>query len=174
MKTTKVLVVSLILGALSLQACKKKTTTAETPAATTPTTPVVTPLTPSFYAKVGGVEHVENIYSAMVSSNKIIIVASANSGFPSMGLQLPIDIVPGTYTLSSPFGGTYVGLYNTSNSINNCFSAGGSNPRTVTITSHDQVNNQITGTFLFTAVPNFGSTSTATYTITEGSFAANY
>jgi hypothetical protein len=170
MKTKVILTVSILLASGIFNSCKKKSTVAETPAAVTP---VVTPLTQSFSAKVGGVIFNETILSAIVSQSKIFIVASANNSFPSIGINMPQNIAAGTYSFNSYLGGERIGLYNTANNTNSLYGTA-ANTGSLVITSNNTTAKQLIGTFSFVAVPNIGNTSTNSYSITEGSFAVNY
>ena len=128
------------------------------------------PSTDYFYAEVDGVEFQETLYTGIVSFGTLAITASENGSFPSIGISLPEDIAPGTYSLGSimtPQAGYVIG-----NTANDQFGSDGSG--SITITSHDETNDVISGTFNFLAVPPVTSTSTDTYNITNGEFTLNY
>lgn len=108
----------------------------------------------------------------MESNGKIILTASENNSFPSIGITIPNTITPGTYTFSGAFGAN-IGLYNTGSGQNEQFSAA-SGTGTLNITSHDTSNDVIQGTFSFTASPNLGNSSGNSYAISQGEFTMNY
>lgn len=167
MNVRSFLPVSLLVLVTAFSSCKK-----EEPEPTP--TPTPTPFTNSFSAKVGGVNFNENIFSGLESPGAatIAITASENGSFPSIGLAVPNNITPGTYTFNGAFG-TRRGVYNTGSTQNDMYAAN-SGTGTLTITSHNTSTNQIQGTFSFTASPVVGSSSTNSYNITEGAFAVQY
>lgn len=127
----------------------------------------------SFYAEVDGVEFQETLLSASENpaGNNILITASENGSFPSIGLGFPNDVTPGTYPFTG-FLGDYTGIYNIGTGSNEMFygDAGSGN---LVITTHDQINRYVEGTFSFTAVPMNGS-PTPTYAISAGTFVVSY
>lgn len=165
----------LVLIALFTVSCQEEVITPNNPT-TPPTnsggTGSTNNPTSSFYAEVDGVEFMETLLSASEnpSANSITIVASENASFPSIGLSFPSDVVPGSYTFTGSLG-DYTALYNIGTGPNDMFYASAGTGSLV-ITTHDQVNQYVEGTFSFTAVP-FGGGST-TYSITAGSFVVSY
>lgn len=159
-------VAALASFALVISSCKKD----EDAAPEETTTPVT--FTPSFSAKVDGVNFNETIYTATESTaqGRISIAASENNSFPSIGMSFSNTIAPGTYSFN---GFTVIGLYNVSQQTSGMYStANGSG--TLTITSHDTANDKIVGTFSFVANPAPGSGASGSHNITEGSFSAQY
>ena len=116
--------------------------------------------------------HLFLILLAIIGWNGIIsITAAENSSFPSLGLSVPADITPGTYTFSqlSPPQSSY----NVGTNWDDMYSAE-SNTGVLTITTHDESSDYISGTFSFTAIPNPGNSNTNSFEITEGEFSISY
>ncbi len=121
----------------------------------------------TFFAKVDGVEFVEDSVNGVATSlpglSTIGISATKNS-METIGLSFDSDIDPGDYSfsgLSIP-----IAQYNLSLTDSNLGEG------TFKIISHDKVNKRIVGTFQFTASPLLGGG--ASYEITEGSFDITY
>lgn len=86
----------------------------------------------------------------------------------TVGLQMPADITPGTYTLDF-FGLTYIGTYlPNSNPVNSQASTSG----TLTIISHNPTTKRIRGTFNFHAEELLNPA--ASTELTEGYFSITY
>lgn len=123
----------------------------------------------SFFAKVDGVEFVEDAVNGIATNLpgfSTIGISATKNNLQTIGLTLNSDIVAGEYTFSSftpP-----IGQYNLSSSNSNVAQATGSK---LTITLHDKTKKRIVGTFNFTASPVLGGQS---YEITEGSFDVTY
>ena len=86
----------------------------------------------------------------------------------TVGLVMPGDIIPGTYTLSF-LGLTHIGLYNPSTdpTLSQASMSG-----TLTILSHDPVNRRIRGTFNFHAESLINPLLSSD--LTEGYFSVKY
>lgn len=125
-----------------------------------------------FFAKVDGANFNETLLTVMESGGSINITASENASFPSIGLQFPSDITPGSYTFSGQVG-DYRGIYNTGSNFDQMFYAEGG-VGSINIVSHDLTGRFIQGTFNFNAIPVDVGQSTPTYSITAGSFALSY
>jgi len=123
----------------------------------------------SFFAKVDGVEFVEDLVAGVSTSlagfNTISISATKNSG-ETIGFSLDAAITQGTYDfVLLPLSPTdVIGIYNLSTT--ETYVANGS----ITITTHDVVNKRIIASFEFTADPSLGSATTGSFEITEGEF----
>lgn len=128
----------------------------------------------SFFAKVDGVDFQETLLYASdtQTAGSITITASENASFPSIGLEFPSDITPGTYPFSG-YLGSYRGLYNLGTNFDQMFYAEGASGDLV-ITNHDVAARLVEGTFSFTAVPVDNTQTTPTYAITEGAFSVSY
>jgi hypothetical protein len=101
-------------------------------------------------------------------TSQIVITGMDATGSKAVGLFMPSDIIPGTYTLDF-FGLTYIGQYNPdSNPSNSQASTSG----TLTILSHNTTTRRIRGNFSFhgeTILPPVQTTE-----LTEGFFAVTY
>ncbi len=152
--------------AIAFSSCKKDDTDPEGDQSGNPV------FTESFSAKVDGATFNETILNALefTASSKIVISASANSSFPAIGLHMPNNIAPGTYTFN---GSTIQGLYNVGQTMNDVY-ASAIGTGTLTITSHNTSTKQIEGTFSYVATPAPGNSNTNSFNITEGSFAVDY
>lgn len=125
-----------------------------------------------FFAKVDGANFNETLLTAMESFGTINITASENASFPSIGLQFPSDITPGSYTFTGQVG-DYRGIYNTGSNPDQMFYAE-AGVGSIHIISHDLTGRFIEGIFNFNAIPVDIGQSTPTYSITSGSFAVSY
>ncbi len=174
MKKTKCTLSFLMLsGLLLMGSCKKEEPQPIPQPTSEPINNPVT-ITNSFTALVDGVEFNEAYYTGLESpgANSIVITATAQGNFPSIGLAFPNTITPGTYTFQGSFGSRR-GIYNVSNSANGQYSAS-NGTGTLEIISHNLNTNEIEGKFSFVASPNMGNSNTNTYNITEGEFAIKY
>ncbi|MEP1489508.1 MAG: DUF6252 family protein [Algibacter sp.] len=122
----------------------------------------------SFFAKVDGVEFIEDAVQGMAVSlggiNNIGISATKNN-LETIGLNLDANVVPGEYELST--FSIPSGLYSKSFSESYASNAG-----KVIITTHDVANKHIVGTFEFTATSFLSADEK--YEVTEGSFDITY
>ncbi len=126
----------------------------------------------TFTAKVNGVDFDPTLIYGSKAYGIISITGSENGSFPSIGLSVPDNVVPGTYSMS-PYGSTK-GLYNVANNANSMYSAASGSGGTITVTVHNTTDDIIEGTFAFTATPNMGSTATDSHAITNGTFEIEY
>jgi hypothetical protein len=170
-----IILAGLCMATLNLSSCKKDDPEPEAaPAVQEEETPAPTIITSSYFAKVDGVVFNHSLFACLEysGSNSISITASANNSFPSMGLFFSNTVAPGTYEFEGSFGNIR-GVYNTGQGADDMYAAD-SNTGTLIITKHDLENNIIEGTFSFEATPVMGSSSTSSYTISEGAFTAQY
>jgi len=132
--------------------------------------------TNSFFAKVDGVEFVEDLLLGSVSNfngeQVIRITASKNITYESIGLSFPHDIVPGSYSLSTFSGGDVLtAQYNLSQTVLGYGGGGG----TAIITSHDVANRRVVGSFSFIGDQVIDTPGAPlTVAITQGSFDITY
>lgn len=159
-----------------LFSCKKKTSTPATTTTTTVTS--VTKISPSFSAKIDGVDFTPSLISTLnttdiYGSGKLItITGSANNSFPSLQIHFPDTVSVGTYPIHTGYDN--VGsLYNISSSFNDMYDSQ-AGTGSIVITSNDKVNKIVSGTFAFTLEPNLGSTSTNNHVVTNGAFKVQY
>ncbi len=121
----------------------------------------------TFFAKVDGVEFVEDNFSGTVlnfAGMSSIGISAVNNSLVSIGFSLPSTITPGTYDLTSL--GEIRGMYNISTTNIN-----GAKSGTITISSHNTTTKHIVATFDFIAGPLVGTTE---YAITDGEFELTY
>ena len=125
----------------------------------------------TFSAKIDGTLWTPTQVTGLVSSNNLIITAS--DGTKSIGFTLPSNIAVGSYTFDF-FTGTYIALYNPTNSTTNPMSFIASTATSkLTITEKNTSTKQIKGTFNFKG-EDITSSTTRTYLITEGTFSVKY
>lgn len=122
-----------------------------------------------FSCKLNGSSYNPSLISGTQSFGLISINGSLTGGSEAITLAVPDDVTPGTYS-TSPFG-SYRAQYNESSSVDDQYVG---SPGSITITSHNTVDNEIIGTFYFTAVPATGSSATDSHDITEGNFVIKY
>ncbi len=161
-----------MLISFAFSSCREEVIEPKVPATTTVVTPGGTSnVNNSFFAKVDSIEFQETLFTAQEWNGIISITAAENSSFPSLGLNVPADITPGTYTFSqlSPPQSSY----NVGTNWDDMYSAE-SNTGVLTITTHDESSDYISGTFSFTAIPNPGNSNTNSFEITEGEFSISY
>ncbi len=128
----------------------------------------------SFYAKVDGVEFVEDLVvgsqMSLAGFESISITATRNT-FETIGLNFPTDIVAGTYAFDSvPSVGATTAQYNLNQSTTGYIGDG-----SITITTHDIANKRIVGTFSFVGDQLVDTPGAPlTFTVTQGSFDVTY
>lgn len=124
----------------------------------------------SFFAKVDGVEFVEDLIQVELVKKAgittISIVASKNN-LETISFKFDVNIAVGDYSFGN-IDTIPVGIYSVS--ANESFVADGK----FTITGHGIGNRRIFGTFNFEAQSVLGDSSVATHQITEGSFDVFY
>jgi Family of unknown function (DUF6252) len=101
-------------------------------------------------------------------TSQIVITGTDATGTKSVGIFMPANITPGTYTLDL-FGGQYIGLYNPDADPNHSQS---STLGTLTIISHNTSIKRIRGTFSFHAEALLNPLLFTE--LTEGFFAVTY
>ncbi len=128
----------------------------------------------TFRVKIGGVQYdPPTIFGALTPAMppmpaQLVITGTNTTTLKAVGLIMPPDITPGTYTLDF-FGLTYIGQYNPDNDPNHSQAA---TSGTLTILTHNTTTKRIRGTFNFhaeTILPPVISSE-----LTEGFFAVTY
>ena len=117
-------------------------------------------------ATIDGTVFDASVVSGLVSSGNLAITGSDAMGQESIGLTLPDDITPGTYSLGTPGLSSYGAQYNLDSSTFLSAESG-----TLTIEEHQVADKIIKGTFSFEASELAGSN---TASITAGSFELTY
>lgn len=125
----------------------------------------------TFFAKIDGEEFledsIEGVQLQLAGISNIGLNATKNSG-ETISISLLADIAVGDYTFD--------GFGNLTNIIQ--YNLGGTNTHigsgTFSISMHDLANKRIVGTFECDAAPSIGSSSTQTFSITEGFFDVTY
>ena len=120
-----------------------------------------------FKVKIDGTLWTGQVVSGTAFNGQLIISAAESNISKSVGLTMPANVTPGTYSFSSL--GTYMGIYNygSATSPTTLTSESG----TLTITEHNTSTKTIKGTFSFVAKPLLGGTAVQ---FTEGSFTVKY
>ncbi|WP_306350354.1 DUF6252 family protein [Flavobacterium sp. '19STA2R22 D10 B1'] len=116
----------------------------------------------TFFAKVDGVEFVENNITVAIVNNQFSIVASKTSNNFNIGLNFAENIAVGTYQISGVLGQIPAAKYNNGTSLP---AASG------TIKIISKTADRIKGTFSFVTAPGTG---TITYQVSEGAFDVEY
>ena len=99
---------------------------------------------------------------------QIAVTGTDNSTLKSVGLVMPVDITPGTYTLDF-FGMTHIGVYNPDSDPNH---SQASMSGTLTILTHNTTTKRIRGNFSFHAEALLNPALSTE--LTEGFFAVTY
>jgi hypothetical protein len=134
--------------------------------------PYVNTLPPSrngdtMQAKIESTNWTAQSINAQALSGQLVITGSLLDGNNAIGLIMPSNVVPGTYSLDLA-GLDYLGLYNPTPSV-----ALASYSGTVTILSNNTVNQRIRGNFQFKATDPFGMGGSF-QNITNGFFSVYY
>jgi hypothetical protein len=133
-----------------------------------------TPSTDTFKVKIAGSLWVPPVVLGAMTppvpplTSQLGITGTDATVTKSVGLLMPANITPGTYTLDL-FGATYVGLYNPNLDPNN---SQASTSGTLTILSHNTSTKRIRGTFNFHAQALLNPLLNTQ--LTEGYFAITY
>jgi hypothetical protein len=101
-------------------------------------------------ANIDGVNWSAESILASALSNQLIISGSALDGSKSVELVMPLDILPGSYTLDYR-GLTYYGLYNPVTTVGLASAAGN-----LTILANESSIHRVRGTFQFQAIDPLG------------------
>ena len=117
-------------------------------------------------AVIDGVKFVSADIIHSITNGQLLLAGFSASGIQDLGLLMPPDITPGSYSLDFATG-LYIGIYNPTPSVTLISQASG----TLTIISNDTVAKRIKGTFNFTASPTGSGTSAV---ITAGYFSISY
>ena len=125
------------------------------------TTPTPTTYTNKMTAKVNGVDYVATTITGKAITGAIYL--RAEKGNNTIALNLDFFQATGTFTMSSNM--YPIGFYTADGEDVYCDTG------TVIISTHDEENNVIKGTFNFTTKP---SGNTTIYKITEGAFDIKY
>ena len=123
--------------------------------------------TDSMHASIDGGSWTAQSIIASAFSNTITIAGSYSDGSKTIGLVMPQDITPGSYTLDYT-GTTYFGTYSPSVSSGLASSSG-----TLQILENNNSTRRVRGNFNFTAVDPTNS-SAQQYQITNGYFSVTY
>lgn len=99
---------------------------------------------------------------------QIAITGTSSDGTKSVGMFMPLSIIPGNYTFDL-FGGTYLGLYNPDIDPNHSQAAMSG---TLTILSHNTTTRRIRGNFNFHAEALLNSSLNTE--LTDGYFSVSY
>ena len=154
MKTPFLSIAVIALAAISLFSCKKDDkTTAESSGPTLKT----------FALKLDGTSYQTEFYSTQQTAGMIIFQTYINNNL-IFGLNLADSIQAGTYPMGP-------GISRLVHSDDNYATSYLSDPGTLTITTHDTVNNKITGTFNCTLTR---TNPAATKSVTNGEFNIQY
>lgn len=154
MKTPFLSIAVIGLSAVTLFSCKKDDET--TPEASGPTLK-------TFALKVDGTSYQTEFYSSQHTAGMLIIQTNINGGL-IFGLNLADSIQAGTYPMGP-------GISRLVHSDDNYATSYLSDPGTITITTHDTVNDKITGTFNCTLTR---TSPAATKAVTGGEFNIQY
>lgn len=122
--------------------------------------------TDSFTVKVDGVEFLETSIFGLKANGLLNFSATTNAS-ATVGINLPENITPGTYTLGS-IGTNYVGQYNPNSSTFLVAS-----PGTITVLEHNTTTKRLRATFSFSARP-FGGITPGSAELTDGYISAGY
>jgi hypothetical protein len=126
--------------------------------------------TDTFTVKIDGTDWKgESIFGTYVDLTKqIMIVANNSTATKTVGLTIPSNITPGSYTLDF-WGLTYIGLYNPSQSLSLASESG-----TLKVLEHNTVTKRIRGTFDFKASELVPTNPPKVATLTNGYFSVKY
>ncbi len=116
--------------------------------------------------KIDGVLWEAAMVAGFATGGKLTISGTSADASRIVGLYIPSDISPGTYTLGSPFSSDYAAQYNPNTQTTLTSDSG-----TLKINSHDKVNKVIEGTFSFEAREFLGPGEAS---LTEGGFGVGY
>lgn len=100
---------------------------------------------------------------------KIALNLAKNNGLESIGISIDQNLIAGAYDFSDP--NSVAGTYSASGSPDGQYAA---STGSFTLTSHNTSENNIKGTFEFTAIPTPGNTNTNTPQIQNAVFSVNY
>jgi hypothetical protein len=123
--------------------------------------------TDTLQAVIDGSNWKANSISAQVLTGQMVIAGSLLNGNQTVGLIIPSNITPGSYTLDFT-ARTYIGLYNPTPNIALASSSG-----TLTILSNDTGIQRVRGNFNFQVIDPLGG-PTPTHNITSGFFSVHY
>ncbi len=126
--------------------------------------------TDTFTVKIDGTDWKgESIFGTYVDLTKqIMIVANNSTATKTVGLTIPSDITPGSYTLDF-WGLTHIGLYNPNPSLSLASESG-----TLKVLEHNTATKRIRGTFDFKATELVPSNPPKVANLTNGYFSVKY
>ena len=127
------------------------------------------PVTQSGTVDLDGTAFNADVLTGNKGFGRIAINLARTSDNYTVGLNLIETIAAGEYSLSGQ--GDYRATSSTSGAINDQYVAGSGSLR---IIAHNTQNSYVVGEFNFSAVPSAGSSSTNTYTLSNGEFGINY
>ena len=122
--------------------------------------------TDTLTVKIGGVPFTAASIAAPIISGSLFVQGAASNGTSFVGLYMPQNVQPGTYTLDF-FGGTFIGQY--SPDPNTILVSQGKG--TLTIIENNTTTKRIKGNFSFEASD---VSNTQTVLLTEGYFSVGY
>ena len=133
--------------------------------------PFITTLPPAsnadtFKVKIDGVDFSAASIAAPIISGQLLVQGAASDGSNFVGILMPQNVQPGSYTLDF-FGGNFIGEYNPD--ANTALLSQGNG--TLTIIENNTTTKRIKGTFSFVA-SDIANTKTAQ--LTEGFFSVRY
>ncbi len=120
--------------------------------------------TDTFRVKVNGVDFPAFSVSGISAFGMVNFSASNQQVSKTVGISLPADITPGTYTFTL-FGPSYIGQYNSDSAYM------AADTGTITILEHNTISKKIRGTFDFHAAELPGTQEAQ---LTEGYFSITY
>jgi len=120
----------------------------------------------TFSVKIGGTQFVASSIAATNVSGSIFVQGASSDGSNFVGLLMPQNVQPGSYTLDFN-GGQYIGQYSPDPSTILISQGNG----TLTIIDNNTTTKRITGTFSFVASD---VTQTQSVNLTEGYFSVGY
>jgi len=121
--------------------------------------------TDTFRVKIDGTSWTPGSIAGVNSFGSISVVANEITLSKTVGITMPSDITPGSYTFDA-LGGQYIGLYNPNTTTTLASSSG-----TLTIIEHNKTTKRIRGNFNFVAQPILGGAGS---NLTEGYFSVKY
>ncbi|WP_139230391.1 DUF6252 family protein [Lishizhenia tianjinensis] len=127
------------------------------------------PVTQSGTVDLDGTAFNADVLTGNKGFGRIAINLARTSDNYTVGLNLIETIAAGEYSLSGQ--GDYRATFSTSGAINDQYVAGSGSLR---IIAHNTQNSYVVGEFNFSAVPSAGSSSTNTYSLSNGEFGINY
>ncbi|MBS1596652.1 MAG: hypothetical protein JST75_00395 [Bacteroidetes bacterium] len=123
-------------------------------------------ITDTFKVKINGTSFTASSIAAPIVSGSFFVQGAASDGSNFVGLYMPENVQPGTYTLDI-FGGVFVGQYSPDPSTLLVSMGDG----TLTVIENNSTTKRIRGSFSFKAVD---ASNTQSAQLTEGYFSVGY